>query len=109
MWLLVRLNVEICAGIEPHEATVAALARRKQHNAGSPRGVGAVARTGRALLFGEVEGERTANDRLDPGTGELVGELERAEQVIRIGERQRRLPIGLGKLGEPRNGERAFQ
>jgi hypothetical protein len=100
MWLLVRLNVEIRAGIEPHEATVAALAARKQHDAGSPRGGNAVTRTRRALLFGEVEGERAANDRLDPDRGHLVGELEGARSRVREVPDQLRQNPGLLRVGD---------
>ena len=59
----------------------------------------AVAR--RTLVIAKVDGERTSNDRLNTGTGELVGEFECAAQIIGIGERQRRLTIGLGELGKP--------
>ena len=44
-----------------------------------------------------------------PAAGELLGEFERPEHVVGVGERQRRLLVGLGELGEPRDGQRAFE
>ncbi len=57
----------------------------------------------------EVESERAADDGLDAGTREFLGEFQRPEHVVGVGERERRLMVGLGQLGQPRNGERAFQ
>ena len=51
--------------------------------------------------------ERPADDRLDAGRGHLVGEFERTEHVVGVGERQRRLAVGLGEFGEPRDRQRA--
>ncbi len=53
--------------------------------------------------------QRAADDRLDAGGGELVGEFQRPEHVVGVGERERRLLVGFGELGEPRNGQRAFE
>ena len=35
-----------------------------------------------------------------PRAGKLVGEFERAEHVVGVGQRERRLAVGLGKLRE---------
>ena len=74
------------------------------------------ARSGGALAIAlavigvaEIDGQRAADDRLDAGGGELFGEFQRAEHVVGVGERERRLLVGLGELGQPRDGERAFQ
>ena len=44
-----------------------------------------------------------------PEPAELVGEFERAEHVVGVGQRQRRLAVGLGELGEPRDRQRALE
>ncbi len=44
-----------------------------------------------------------------PGARHLVGEFERTEHVVGVGERQRRLPVSLGELGQPRDRQRALQ
>ena len=72
------------------------------------RGAGAVA-CGRRVGVAEVDRERAADDRLDAGAGEFFGEFERAEHVVGVGERQRRLLVGLGELGQARDGHRAFE
>ena len=69
----------------------------------------AVAVAGALLGVAEIDGQRAADDRLDAGTAELLGEFERAEHVVGVGERERRLMVGFGELGKPRDGERAFQ
>ena len=48
--------------------------------AGTPRSRRVVA----AVL--EIDGERDADDRLDAGVGQLVGEFQRAEQVVGVGQ-----------------------
>ena len=62
-------------------------------------------------VFGvaEIDGERAADDRLDAGRGDFVGEFQRSEHVVGVGERERRLLVGLGEFGQPRDRERAFQ
>ena len=62
-----------------------------------------------ALDVAEIDSEFAADDRLDAVARHLVGEFQRPEHVVGIGQRQRRLLVGLGKLGEPRNRQRAFQ
>ena len=44
-----------------------------------------------------------------PDDGELLGEFQRPEHVVGVGERERRLLVGLRQLGQARDGERAFQ
>ena len=48
-------------------------------------------------------------DRLDALPGELLGEFERAEQVVGVGQRQRRLPVGGRELGEVGDLQRPFE
>ena len=38
----------------------------------------------------KVSDERKPNDRLDASLGEAFGEFERAEQIVGVGERERR-------------------
>ncbi len=104
---LIAGRLEEGARIQPHQAAVAGLARGQQHDARTlDLGIGAA---GAVVGVAEVDGERAADDRLDAGTGELLGELQRAEHVVGIGERQRGLLVGLRQLGQPRNRQRAFE
>ena len=107
MRLLVRRRFEEGARAQLHQAAVARLAggqqhdpRQRPHPPGKPR----VAR-----LVAEIERQRAADDRLDAVAGELLGEFERPEHVVGVGQRQRRLVIGLGELGELADGQRAFE
>jgi hypothetical protein len=40
---------------------------------------------------------------------ELLGEFERAEEIVRVGQRQRRLPVLLGELLQIGDLQRAFE
>ncbi len=85
--------------IQPHQAAIAAFAGGEQHDPGR-RGQ-RVARVG--ILVAEVDGEFAADDRLDAVARHLVGEFQRPEHVVGVGQRQRRLAIRLGqfaKLGD---------
>ncbi len=44
-----------------------------------------------------------------PAACEFLGEFQRAEHVVGVGERERRLLVGLGELGQARERNRAFQ
>ena len=61
------------------------------------------------LLIAEIDAERAADDRLDAGARHLLGEFQRTEHVVGVGQRQRRLAVLFGKLGEARDGQRAFE
>ncbi len=63
---LVRLGVKIGSRAQPHQAAVALLARRQQHDTGEVLG-GRPARPTLAALVAEVDRERTADDRLNAG------------------------------------------
>ena len=88
---LVLGRIEEGAGGELHEVLPAALVAGKAAPcapAGCERGWLAPARC-RPLPCGavaEIDLQRAADDRLDAGVGQLVGELERAEQVVGVGE-----------------------
>ena len=87
-----RFGVEIGARAEPHQAAIAILPCRKQHD---PRP--ALTHCGRALVVvAEIDAERAADDRLDARTRHLLGEFERTEHIVGVGERERRLPVLLG-------------
>ncbi|VCU09306.1 hypothetical protein RHODGE_RHODGE_02480 [Rhodoplanes serenus] len=95
------------ARVEPHEVAVALLAGGQQHQPRQRAGVRAAA-AGR-LLVGEVDGERDADDRLDAVAGDLLGELQCTEQIVGVGESQRRLAVGLGERRELADRQRPFQ
>ena len=50
-----------------------------------------------ALLVAEIDRKAAADDRLDAGACHLFGEFQRTEHVVGVGERERRLPVGLGE------------
>ena len=106
--LLVWRGFEKRPRVEAHQAAVAALARGQENNARAlRRRAGADARTG--ILIGKIDRQRTADDRLDAGPRHLVGEFERPEHVVGVGERECRLPVRLGEFGQPRNRQRALE
>ncbi len=104
---LVRRRVEEGAGIEPHEAAIAGIARGQQHDARAlMRRIGVA----RAMIgVAEIDTERAADDGLHARAGQLLGEFQRPEHVVGVGERERGLLVGFGELGQPRKGNRAFQ
>jgi hypothetical protein len=71
------------------------------------RGRAALARVLAAIL--EVDGQRHADDRLDAGVGQFVGEFQSAVEVIRVGQPHCREAERVGKLGELTDGQRTFQ
>ena len=101
MRLFVRRRFEEGARIEPHQAAIAGFARGEQNHPRPGRCVRRAAHT--VLAIAEIDRQGTADDRLDAGARHLFGEFERAEHVVGVGQRQRRLLVGLGQLGEPRN------
>ena len=104
---LVRRRVEEGARVEPHQAAVALLARRQQHDA---LALGHGVSVARAMLdVAEIDGQRAADNGLDAGSGELFGEFQRAEHVVGVGQRQRRLMIGLGEFRQLADRQRAFE
>ena len=93
---LMRRRFEKSARVEPHQAAIAFLTRRQQDDSGRL----AAAPSANRLLVAEIDRQRTADDRLDAVAGDLVGEFQRAEHVVDVGQRQRRLVILLGELRE---------
>ncbi len=92
---LLRLGFKISPRTEPHQAAVALLPRGKQHDAREtlarrtcPSGLAAA-----LLLIAEINPKRAANDRLDAVPRQFLGKLQRAEHVVGVGQRQRRLPV----------------
>ncbi|MBA7479439.1 hypothetical protein ES707_14873 [subsurface metagenome] len=94
------------ARIEPHQAAVAALAGRKQHDARRDLRM-RIARIG--VLVAEIDGKFQADDRLDAVARHLVGEFQRPEHVVGVGQRQRRLLVGFRKFAELGDLDRALQ
>ena len=94
------------ARVELHQAAIAALARRKQHDARGRRRV-RIARI--RVLVAEIHREFAADDRLDAIARHLVGEFQRTEHVVGVGQRQCRLAVCLGEFAELRDLDRALQ
>ena len=58
----------------------------------------------------EDRGQRAADDGLDARLGEACGELERAKEIVRVGERERRHRVGARRaLTKRAIGQRAFK
>src|SRR5262249_50018921 len=53
--------------------------------------------------------ERAANNRLNAFGGERLGEFERPEKIVAVGDRERWLSVRGGKLGQRLDGQRAFE
>ena len=100
---------EIGAGGEPHQIGVAGFVLGKERNAPVCLRSTQVRARGRLALRGEGQRQRAADDGLDARSGHGFGELKRAEQIVGIGQRQRRRAVGLGERHEPRDGERPFE
>jgi len=83
--------------IQPHQAAIAAFARRQQHDPGRPRGK-RIARV--RVLIAEIDRKLAADDGLDAVAGHLVGKFQRPEHVVGVGQRQRRLAVRLGQFAE---------
>ena len=94
---------------QAQEIAVSLLARGQQHETGQSK-----ARIVRPLprpliVIGKVDSERAADDRLDSGARELLGKFQRAEHIVGVGERERRLPVGFRQFGKARDRQRALQ
>ena len=92
--------------VQPHQAAVAALPRRQQYDSRRRRGQ-RIARV--RILVAEIDGEFAADDRLDAIAGHLVGEFQRPEHVVGVGQRQGRLAVGLRQFAELGDLDRALQ
>ncbi|CEG07881.1 hypothetical protein BN961_01287 [Afipia felis] len=99
-------HVEEGARIQPHQAAITLLARSEHYDASRSERL-RVARI--RIDVAEIDCERTADDRLNADAREFLGELQHAEHVVAVGQRQCRLVIGLRKLGELGNLHRALQ
>ncbi len=107
MRFLVRRRFHERPRAKLHQGAVARLAGGQQHDARQrpdPAGQARIAR-----LVAEIQRQRAADDRLDAVAGQLLGEFQRAEHVVGVGQRQRRLMVRLGEFGELGDGERALQ
>src|SRR5215470_14251076 len=61
------------------------------------------------ILVAEIDGKLEAYDRLDAVARHLVGEFQRPEHVVGVGQRECRLAVGLGELTELGDFDRALQ
>ena len=92
-------RVEPDARCEPHQGAIAllVLGDERQRRA-RDFCLGEAGGGGRGVA--EVDGDLRADDRLHPGFRQLLRKLQRSEQVIGVGDRQRRHRIGFGELGQ---------
>ena len=92
-------RIEPERGDEAHQIAVAGLVLRQEHDRRArivP--LDAAQKGGRRVA--EIDRRLRADDRLHAALGELLREFERAEQVVGVGDRERRHGVGLGELGQ---------
>ena len=108
-----KMRIVAVLGIEPqsrgeaHQMSVADLVLRQENDRRArivaldptPEGGGRV---------GEIDRHLRADDRLHAAFGELLRKFERAEEVVGVGDRQRRHSVSLGELGQHLDGQRAL-
>ena len=107
MRIVAVLGIEPQSGDEAHQMAVAGLVLRQENDRrarivpldAAPEGGGRV---------GEIDRHLRADDRLHAALGELLGKFERAEQIVGVGDRQRRHGVGLGELGQRLDRQRAL-
>ena len=99
MRIVAILGIEPQGGDETHQIAVAGLVLR-QENDRRARIVPLDATPERGGRVAEIDRHLRADDRLHAAFGELLREFERAEQVVGVGDRQRRHGVGLGELGQ---------
>ena len=81
-----------------HQVQIAGRVLREEHDGGMAGACLAAWRHRRAIL--KIESDLHAGDGLHALVGELIGKLQGAEEIVRIGDRQRRHRIRGRKLGE---------
>ncbi len=84
---------------EAHQVSVTDLVLRQEHDRRA-RIVPLDAAQKRGGRVGEIDRRLGADDRLDAGFGELLGEFERTEQIVGVGDSQRGHRVGFGKFGQ---------
>ena len=88
---------EIDLGREAHQIGVALRVLGEQRDAAVGTRPVEVAAGRRGLaLGGEGQREREPDDRLDAGFGESLGEFQRAEEIVRVGQRERGSTVSFG-------------
>ena len=102
---LARGRVEEGPARQLHQVAVAAFAHGQQNHVKQRRITPAVI----AALLVKGDGNLAADDGLNTGAPGLAGELLSTEQVARVGDRQRRLRVGLGQVEQLLDRQRAFQ
>ena len=107
MRLLALGRIEPEARDEPHQVAVAGLALGEEHDRRARQALLGKARAG-GRRVAEVDRGLGADDRLDAGLGELFRELEGAEEIVGVGDRERRHLVGLGEPGQRLDRERPF-
>ena len=84
------------------------LLRSREENEPGPHG-GAGSGAGRRLAVRKLDRDGCADNRLQTALGEFLGKLQRPEQIGRVGQRKRRLLVGLGQFGELLDRQRALE
>jgi hypothetical protein len=98
-------EVEMHAADQPHQVLVAVLVLSQQSQ---PIDRQQLAGGCNAALLLAPDGEVDADDRLDAGLGRVLREFERAEQVVAVGDGDRRHPRLLGQRDDLVDLVRAF-
>ncbi len=108
MRLVGGIGLHVAGARKAHEVAVAALARREQDHLAPAL---AVRRrpARRRLMVAEIDADLQADDGLDALLRCLLRKLERAEEVVGVGQRQRRHAVGLRQLGQHGDRQGPFQ
>jgi hypothetical protein len=88
----------VCAAHQPHEVPVAGLVLDQERQPVCRQHL-AWREVARTILA--ADSELAARDRLDAALGRVLGELQRAEQVVAVGDRDRRHRVLLGERDDP--------
>ena len=98
-------RIEIGLGPEPHQIGIARFRRGQQHD-----GAASLARPVAAekRRVAEIDRELDPDDRLNALLGQLLGKLQRSEEVVRVRDGQRRHRVRRCEFTELRNRQRAL-
>jgi hypothetical protein len=91
--ILAQRHAEIGVPHEPHEVALALFVLSQQYDIGRLRH-----HAGDGIRLLEAHRELDTHDRLDAEARELLGEFEGAEEIVGVGERERRLSPKGGKI-----------
>ncbi len=103
-----RVGLHVAGAGETHQVPVADLAHGEEHEL-SPALAMRRRPARRCLMVAEIDVELQPDDGLYALLRRLLREFERAEEIVRVGERQRRHAVGFRELGEHADRQRPLE